>query len=176
MEQILKEERFNIISKENKIFIEEFTKQMETIGYGIGDSIGDGFCWGHYMIIYSQNNVKAKKIIARIYIRDKGIRIWGGKNHKWDNEIVLRLFFTNIDKHMNYIETAPSHIKLPFINNEKLCKKCEEKQCHNKKIYTVNGKIIEKCGYVFEFKNPKVENVMDYIDILKEFYVNKKKK
>ena len=74
---------------------------------------------------------------------------------------------------MNYIETSPSHIKLPFINNNKLCRKYGEKHCHNKKTYTVNGKIIEKCGYVFEFKNPKIKNIMDYVNILKEFYVRK---
>ena len=53
MEELLKEERFNFVSTENKKFITEFTKQMNLIDYDFDGSIGDGFCWGHNMIIYS---------------------------------------------------------------------------------------------------------------------------
>jgi hypothetical protein len=165
MDKLLKEERFSFVSKENKKFIIEFTKQMKLIDYDFGGLIGDGYCWGHYMVIYS----KKKKVIARIFIRNKGIKMWGGKEHKWNNSIVLRLFFSNIDKHMKYIENAPSHIKLPFTNDQGLCNHCGEK-CHNRKIYTVNGQKIEKCGYVFSFTDPKIEHINDYINILMEFY------
>jgi hypothetical protein len=168
MEELLEEERFYFVLKENKIFIIEFTKQMNLIDYDFGGSIGDGFCWGHNMIIYSQK----KKVIARIFIRDKGVRMWGGNEHKWNNCIVLRLFFTNIDKHMKYIETAPSHIKVPFLNDQGLCTHCSEK-CHNRKTYTINGQKKEKCGYVFSFTDPKIEHLKDYMDILKEFYCKK---
>jgi len=168
IEQLLKDDRFNFVSKENKKFIQEFTKEMNLIGYDFGGAIGDGYCWGHFMVIYSKN----KKVIARIFIRNNGIKIWGGKEHKWNNCIVLRLFFTGIDKHMKYIENASSHIKEPFINDQGICSHCGEK-CHNRKNYTINGQKIEKCGYVFSFSDPKIENIKDYIDILKEFYAKK---
>ena len=165
IENLLKEERFDFISNENKNFIIQFTEQMKLIDFDFGGSIGDGYCWGHNMIIYSRK----KKVVARIFIRNEGVRIWGGKEHKWNNCIVLRLFFSNIDKHMKYIEAAPSHIKLPFISDQGLCNHCGEK-CHNMKTYTVNDQKIEKCGYVFQFVDPKIEQMKDYIDILKEFY------
>ena len=120
MENLLSEERFGIVSDKNKKFVIEFTKQMQSMGYAFGGKIGDGFCWGHFMVIYSKN----KKVIARIFIRDKGVRIWGGKEHKWEKCIVLRLFFTNIDKHIKYVENTPSHIKSPFINDQGLCNHC----------------------------------------------------
>ena len=101
---------------------------MNIIDYDFGGSIGDGYCWGHYMVIYSRN----KKVIARIFIRDKGIKIWGGKEHKWNNCIVLRLFFNNIDKHMKYIEAAPSHIKSPFINDTYSALAMEQKRIQSK--------------------------------------------
>ena len=168
MKDILKEKRFDFISKENKKFIEEFTKQMNLMDYDFGETIGDGYCWGHFMVIYSRK----KKVIARIFIRDNGIRIWGGKEHKWEKCIVLRLFFSNIDKHMKYIENAPPHIKLPFLNDQGLCNDCGEK-CHNRKIYSINGNQVKKCGYVFTFTDPKTEYINDYVNILKEFYVKK---
>jgi hypothetical protein len=65
-------------------------KLLEDIGYDFGGSIGDGYCWGHYMVIYSNNA------------------------------------------------------------QEKI-----------------------KCGYVFSFTDPKIENIKDYIDILKEFYAKR---
>jgi hypothetical protein len=170
--ELLNENRFNCISKENKLFIIEFTKQMSLIDYDFGGSIGDGYCWGHNMIIYSQK----KKVIARIFIRNKGVRIWGGNEHKWNNSIVLRLFFTNIEKHMKYIENAPPHIKVTFIDEHGICKYCRGKDCRSKKTYTIDNKKIEKCtGVVFEYHNPKKAYIKDYIGILKEFYVKKTK-
>jgi hypothetical protein len=168
VDKLLEEQRFDFVSGEKKAFIREFTRQIGIIGYDFGGSIGDGYCWGHYMVIYK----KKKKVIARIFIRDTGTKMWGKTEHKWDNSIVLRLFFSNIDKHMEYIETAAAHNKEPFFNEQGLCNHCGEK-CHNRKTYTVNGQQIEKCGYVFSFTNPKTENVGDYIGILKEFYAKK---
>jgi hypothetical protein len=142
---------------------------MNLIDYDFGGSIGDGYCWGHNMIIYS----KKKKVIARIFIRNKSVRIWGGNEHRWNNCIVLRLFFTNIEKHKTYIEKAPSHIKMPFINSNGDCKYCKE-PCRSRKIYTINDKEMVKCdGEVFQYNNPKIEYTNDYIDILKEFYGKK---
>jgi len=174
--QLLKEDRFNYISKENKKFINEFTKQLKLFGYGFGGQIGGGFCWGNNMIIYSQTGVKNEKVIARIYIRDKGVIIWGGKENNYENSIVLRLFFDNINKHTEYIERTPSHIKSLFVNDQGICPYiCDHysEKCHNRKIYSINGKQIEKCGYYFSITDPKTEHIKDYIDILKEFHVKK---
>jgi hypothetical protein len=168
--ELLNEKRFDYISKENKLFIIEFTKQMNSINYDFDGSIGDGYCWGHNMIIYSQK----KKIIARIFIRNKGVRTWGGNEHKWNNSIVLRLFFTNIEKHLNYVENAPAHIKVAFIDEHGICKNCRGKDCRSIKTYTIGNKKMVKCtGVVFEYHNPKKAYITDYIDILKEFYQRK---
>jgi hypothetical protein len=176
MEKMMKEERFDFVSKESKNFICEFTKQMKIFGYDFGNEIGNGFCWGNYMIIYSQTGVKSKKVIARIYIRDKGVIVWGGKENKFDNSIVLRLFFNNIDKHREYIEKSPSHIKKAFNDKHGVCNHCRT-DCRMRKTYTVGGKQIEKCGgVVFEYNDPKVEYIKDYMDILKEFYDKKSSK
>jgi hypothetical protein len=170
MEKLLKEERFGIISDKNKKFIIEFTKQMNLIGYFFGGKIGDGWAMGHYMIVYSKNGEKNKKVIARIYIRDKGVKICNGKEHYFEKSIVLRLFFTNIDKHINYIENAPSHIKLLFTNDQGLCTH-HTNYCPNRKTYTINKKKKKKCGYTFLFTDPKIEHIKGFIDILKEFYI-----
>jgi hypothetical protein len=174
MRKLLKEDQFGFISNENKEFINKFTEEMDLFGYDFGGEIGNGFCWGNYMIIYSQKNVKTKKVIARIYIRDDGVIVWGGKENKFKNGLVLRLFLTNIDKHRLYIENTPSHIKMPFINDQAICVHDRE-DCRFRKIYTLDGKKIEKCGgSVFEYNDPKKEYIKDYMDILKEFYDKKK--
>jgi len=168
--KILNEERFNFVDEMNKQFIISFTEKMNEIEYDFGGTIGDGYCWGHFMVIYSRK----KKVIARFFIRNEGMRIWGNKEHHWDNCIVLRLFFSNINKHIKYIETAPEHIKTTFTNDQYNCTHCSDK-CHNRKKYTIGGKQCEKCGYVFTFKNPNISEIDDYIGILKEFYAVKSK-
>ena len=85
MKTILDEERFHFISEDNKAFILAFSDEISKLGYDFGGSIGSGFCWGPYMIIYSKIGVKNKQVAARIYIRE--------------NSIVLRLFLNKIDKH-----------------------------------------------------------------------------
>lgn len=173
MNEILTEKRFDFVSDQNRKFIDDFTKEMELFGYDFGGKIGSGYCWGNYMIIYSQKNAKSKKIIARIFIRDEGIIIWGGKENHYKNSIVLRLFFNGIDKHREYIENAASFIKGPFVNEHGACNHCK-KDCHFRKVYTIGGKQFEKCsGAVFEYHNPKTEHIEDYVNILKEFYGKK---
>jgi len=171
MDKLLSEERFNIVSNENKQFIVEITKQMNMFGYDYGGEIGSGYCWGKYMIIYSKIGVKSKKVIARIFIRDNEVIIFGGREIKYNNCIVLRLFFSNIERHESYIENAPPHIKKPFIDEHGLCCHCKENCSRYKKAYTIDGKKIEKCsGVVFEFRDPKIEYIDDYMNLLKEFY------
>ena len=162
MENLLSEERFNIISKADKNFILGFDKAITELGYDFGGAIGDGYCWGKYMIIYSKTGVKNKKVIARIFIRE--------------SEIVLRLFFNDVDKHREYIESAPEYIKNVFINNHGNCSCNPQKEnCRMRKTYTIDDKQIEKCsGVVFEFWNPTAKKLADYINLLAEFYPVKK--
>ena len=158
MEEILTEERFELITDINKEFIISFNKEIENFGYSFGGGIGDGYCWGKYMIIYTKTGVKAKNVAARIFIRENGI--------------VLRMFFNNIDKHRSYIENAPEHIREVFTGSHGDCS-CNPKKenCRMRKTYTINGRTIEKCsGVVFEFWSPTIEKLPDYIDLFKEFH------
>jgi len=60
------------------------------------------------MVIYTRAGVKSKAIYARIYIPDGGI--------------VLRLFLNKVDKHQEFIEKAPAHIKGMFTGDYAKCK------------------------------------------------------
>jgi hypothetical protein len=160
MKTLLTEERFDFITPENKEFIVIFNEEMKKLGYDFGNNIDSGFCWGKYMIIYSKTGVKSKKVTARIYIRDKGL--------------VLRLFFSNIDKHRDYIVKAPKYIKEVFTGDHGRCNHCrddKEEICKFRKIYTIEDSVIEKCsGVTFEFWNPDLEKLPDYMNLMREFY------
>ena len=162
MKEMMSEERFNIISEADKTFIISFDEKIRNLGYDSGGGIGEGYVWAKYMIIYSQTGAKNKKVIARFYIGE--------------NKIVLRLFFNDVDKHRNYIENAPEHIKDVFTNNYGNCSCNPQKEnCRMRKTYTIDSKQIEKCsGVVFEFWNPTAEYLIDYIALLAEFYPAKK--
>ena len=178
MKEFLKEERFAFISDKNKDFIVEFTKALNEFRYDFSGEIGDGYCWGRYMIIYSKVGVKTKQVIARFYLRDDKEYTFGkGQTYKFDKKsIVLRLFLNKIDKHISYIEKAPEHIKDKFISDKGLCKQCTQsyQKCHHYKKYTIDSIEREKCGYVFCFEDPKIEHLKDYVDLLKEFYGSKR--
>jgi len=137
--ELLKEEKFNFVSKENKKYIIHFTKEINSINYDFDGDIRNGFERGNYQIIYSLNGIKGSR---------------------------------NINKHINYIENATSNIKEHFINNSGLCKYCTE-QCYKRKTFTINGKEIAKCADVFEYINPTIKEIKDFIGILKEFYGKK---
>lgn len=160
LESTLSEERFNFISAENKAFILAFDKEISKLGYCFGGNIGDGYCWGRYMIIYSKEGVKSKKVAARIYIREKSI--------------VLRLFLNNLDKHRKYIEKAPAYIRDVFTGGHADCKHCHNDKagvCKFRKTYTLDDKYYEKCnGITFEFLEPDLNKLSGYIGLLKEFY------
>jgi hypothetical protein len=172
MDQLLHDDRFNLVSKENKNFISEFTKQMKLFGYDFGGQIGSGIIYGHYMINYSQSGVKTKKVFARLYIRDKDVcLLQNGVEIKFDIGIVLKLFFNNIDNHIEYVQNAPLYIKEPFVNEHGKCNHCNSKEdCNMRKKYTIDGNYFTKCACsAFEFHNPRSENVNDYMNILEEF-------
>lgn len=166
MKNILAEERFNFISSEDKDFIIVFDNEISKLGYGFGDNIGSGYCWGKYMIIYSKLGVKNKQVAARIYIRE--------------NSIVLRLFLNKIDKHREYIENAKPFIRDVFTGEHGKCQRCHNDKggtCKFRKTYTLNNNYIEKCnGITFEFWESNLEKLPDYMGLLKEFYPVRKMK
>lgn len=166
MENILSEERFNILSEENRNFILAFDKEISKLGYSFGSIIGDGYCWGRYMIIYSKAGVKNKQVAARIYIREKSI--------------VLRLYLNKIDDHREYIENAKPFIKDVFTGDHGKCNHCHNEKagkCKFRKTYTIENNFIEKCnGITFEFWEPNLEKLPDYIDLLKQFYPVRKRR
>lgn len=165
MQAVLSENRFNFLSAENKSFILEFDREISDIGYNFGGSIGDGYCWGKYMIIYSKTGMKSKQVAARIYMRESGI--------------ILRLFLNKIDKHRAYIENSKSFIKEVFTGRHADCKHCHNDKggvCKFRKEYTIDDRHYEKCnGITFEFSDPNLEKLPDYIDLLNEFYRVKKR-
>jgi hypothetical protein len=164
MKNTLSGEQFNFISPENKDFILAFDNEISKIGYSSGNTIGDGYCWGKYMVVYSKVGVKSKQVVARIYISEKSI--------------LLRLFFSKIDKHREYIENAQDFIKEVFTGEHAKCNHCrdgKEDICKFRKTYTLENNFIEKCsGVTFEFKEPNSEKLPHYINLLKEFYPQRK--
>lgn len=161
---ILQEERFDFIADPDKLFIRAFDDEMTRLGYDYGNKIGDGYCWGKYMLIYRRSGVKSANVYARIYIRE--------------SSIVLRLFLNDIDKHRRFIENAPPHIKTVFTGEHGDCHHCHNQKdgtCRFRKTYTLDGRLIEKCnGVTFEFHQPDVEKLSDYIALLMEFFPQKK--
>ena len=157
IEQQINEEQFDFISKRNKEFIITFTHALESIGYTYGGDIGKGHCWGKYMLVFRRANVSSPKVYARIYIRE--------------DSIVLRLFLNNVTKHSAYISTATGHIKNVFIGAHGTCRHCSGDTCKFRKDYEIDGKKYEKCnGTTFEFGEPTVEKLEDYLNLFKEFY------
>ena len=167
MKDVICQERFALINTSDKAFILAFDDEIRKLGYDFGGDIGKGYCWGPYMIIYSKVGVKTKKVAARIYIRE--------------SSIVLRLYFSNIDKHRAFIENAPQHIKNVFTGSHGNCNHCEnghrkDGNCKFRKTYILDGCNYEKCnGVVFEFRQPNIEKLPDYMDLLKEFYAKKRR-
>jgi hypothetical protein len=165
MYDFLSDPRFDFISTPDKEFILAFDEAIERLGYGLRDKIGSGYCWGKYMLIYTKVGVKSKNVYARIYIRD--------------TSIVLRLFLNGVDKRRLFIENAPAHIKEVFLEGYGDCKHDKNEKdgkCMFRKTYAIDGRLIEKCnGNTFEFPNPSVEKIGDYMALFTEFYPQKKK-
>lgn len=166
MEQILKASQFDFISDEDKAFIVAFSSALKTMGYDFDREIGSGYCWGRYMILYRRENVKSKKVYARFYMRDSGI--------------VLRLYFSEINRHADYIEKAPTFIREVFTGEYGRCTHChneKEGQCKFRKSYQIAGQAIEKCnGRTFEFYHMTLERLPEILALFKIFYPVKKAK
>lgn len=161
IEQLMQQVDFDFISDDDKAFIIAFTQRLSKLGYTFGDHIGSGFCWGKYMLIYTKQSVKAKKVAARIYIRQR--------------DIVLRLFLSNITKHGEYIADASDEIKRVFTGAYGDCRRCKGDNCKFRKDYAIAGTQYQKCnGQTFEFYRPTLASMEDYIDLFSRFYPAKK--
>lgn len=160
MENLLSAKEYDFISAKNKAFITAFDEAMDGLGYTSGGQIGNGYCWGRYMVIYTKQCVKSKKSYARVYIQDEGL--------------VLRLYFSNIDKHREAIEHAPAFIREAFTGEFPTCDQCRP-ACTHRKCYTISGRDYEVCdGRAFWFFRPALEQLPEYLDIFTTFYPTKK--
>lgn len=166
MHDFLQDEKFNCITDDHKAFIYAFDDEMDRLGYTFGGNIGSGYCWGKYMLIYTRAGVKSKQVVARIYIRE--------------NSLVLRLFLNGVDQHRGFIEGAPVFIKEVFTGDHGRCQHCHNEKdgkCRFRKSYTVDGVLIEKCnGFTFEFHEPTLEKLPQYLALFTEFFPARKTK
>lgn len=165
MEKLLQTPEFDFVNEANKAFILAFDAEMAQLGYTFDGSIGSGFCWGRKMVIYTKADVKSKKSYARLYLKEDGL--------------TLRLYFSDIDKHREAIESAPNFIKAAFTGSYGRCGHChnqrEDGSCGHRKCYTLDGQAIEFCdGYAFWFKSPQVGEIPEYIKLFQAFYPPKK--
>lgn len=169
--KLMQESRFDFVSKDDKTFITAFDAALLERGWGIeNNGHFKGYCWGRYMLIYCKLGVKAKKVAARIYLRD--------------DSIVLRLFLNGMDKHRAFLESSPEHIKSVFLlGGGGDCRHCPDSgsrvngRCIFRKNYTIEGQAVEKCnGAVFEFCQPNMQKLPDYLALLDEFYTTKGRK
>ena len=163
MEELLCEQRFNVISPSDKAFIQSFDKAINELGYDCENIITSGLTWGFYMIVYGKTGTKSRPCAARIYIQESG-------------EVSLRLFLNKVDKHMKFIENSPPHIKGAFDFTGGDCKSCNT-ACAPGKVYTIDGKLMQKCNHsTFYFYAPSVEKLSDFMDLLSMFFTVKKPK
>lgn len=157
----LEQERFCFMSGSNKSFVVQMTLALEALGFTYNDDIVDGICWGKYMLIFRKAGVKSKKVVARIYIREKSV--------------AFRLFLSDVTKHADFILAAPGHIRDVFIGESGNCSHCRGEMCRFRKCYELAGEKIEKCnGEVFTFADASVEKIPDYLALFKEFYLPKR--
>lgn len=167
MKNILTGKHFSYVSEKDRTFLIAFDNELRDLGYERME-IGDFCRWGNYTVAYAKPNVKAKTYISKIFFDG--------------TTVSLRLYFRNIDRHIKYIEDVPNHIKEAFINDEGICEHCNVNgsvnlngSCSHRKTYIVDGITYEKCdGKVFYFHNFDIENLNDYISIIKRFYSAKK--
>ena len=153
--ELLSERRFKFISEANKAFIIAFDKAMNEFGYDCNNLIGSGNHLCPFMVIYGKSGTKSRACIARIYIHE--------------NNIILRLYINDIDKHRAYVENAPPHIKSAFTLEDGDCKNCFDK-CKNMKVYTIDEQLYTKCYMsTFCFDTPSVERLTDYVGLLSIF-------
>lgn len=163
MQALLTEERFDFVTPADKEFLLAFNQAMNAAGYDCGSEFRDGFCWGIFMLVYTKIGVKSDKCYCRIYLRKESIAV--------------RMYLNNVDEHSTFIERAPEHIKTAFTGEFGTCTFCKsdkESSCRYRKSYCIDNNQYYKCnGYVFEFWEPRVTKISDYLALLQEFYPHK---
>lgn len=167
MKDLLEDKTYSFVNSKDKEFITAFDAEMNRLGYTCNQTIGDGYCWGRKMIIYTKAGVKSKKSYARIYIRE--------------NDLILRMYFSNVDKQRQSIEQAPDYIRQAFTGDYGICGHChnmkEDGSCNHRKSYTIYGKHYEFCdGFAFWFFSPVLARIPEYIKLFLTFYPKKKQK
>lgn len=167
MKDLLKDEAYDFVSPGDKEFIVAFDTEMNRLGYTCSQTIGDGYCWGRKMIIYTKAGVKSKKSYARIYLRG--------------NDLILRMYFSNVDKQRQAIEQAPGYIQQAFTGDYGACRHChnmkEDGSCSHRKSYTLHDKQYEFCdGFAFWFFSPNLEGIQEYIKQFLAFYPEKRRR
>lgn len=168
IEDMIQDKKYGFINKEGKDFIADFDSEMVRLGYTSNGNISNGFCWGKYMIIYTKSGVKSQKSYARIYIQENG-------------STCLRMYFSDVDKHREAVETAPEFIQKAFASEFGACKHCHNKKddgsCMHRKSYTIANAAYEKCdGFTFYFTNPNSSNIPEYVKLFTAFYPERKRK
>lgn len=167
MKNLLEDEAYSFVCSKDKEFIVAFDAEMNRLGYTCNQTIGDGYCWGRKMIIYTKSGVKSKKSYARIYLRE--------------NDLILRMYFSNVDKQRQAIEQAPDYVQQAFTGDYGACKHCnnmkEDSSCSHRKSYTIYSKKYELCdGFAFWFFSPDIIRIPEYIKLFLAFYPEKIKK
>ena len=161
LEEILAEDRFNVISAPDKSFIISFDKMMNEAGYDFGDAIvGNKDLMA---IVYGKTGTKTRPRPACFHIHD-------------DGTVYFKLYLHKVDDRRQYVENASAHIKEIFTNDIGKCNTCSFRDGKCKynctKTYTIGGHLFHKC--YFELTDLVTENIPDYIDLLSEFYPMKK--
>jgi hypothetical protein len=164
MRNLLSDEIYNFVSQQDKEFIIAFNDAMIEAGYE-NNGIQPYVVFGKYKIEYYKPGNKTNKYIARFYFRD--------------DEIVLRLYFSNIDKHRDYVEKSSDFIKKPFVDESHQCKHCKgmitNGKCRYRKTYTLDGVPYVKCAeQSFMYYNMEPKNASSYAELLTVFYPAKK--
>lgn len=165
MERLLQSPQFEYLSGQSKTFVLAFDEAMDTLGYTSGGEIGDGYCWGRHMVIYTRVGVKSKKSYARIYLQEDGL--------------VLRFYFSKVDGHSEAIAAKPQFIQEAFTGAFGQCGHCHNQRqdggCSHRKCYSIAGKPYEKCdGYTFWFTHPRLEDLPAYLELFSLFYPPKR--
>lgn len=161
LKEALEQPKYDMISRGEKDFILNFHEFMTQNGYGHHD-IQPYVCFELYKIEYFKLGLKTKNVVARFYFRKEGF--------------VLRLYFKNIQKHVEYIEKTPDFIQEPFIKQSARCNHCEngfykDGVCKFRKIYTLHGELIEKCsGECFMYYGLNPQDIDAYTDLFEKFY------
>ena len=157
----LSEEKFDVISEDDKAFIFAYDDALSPLGYDFGNRL-----WGatsYTEVGYSKTGVKSKNMVSRIRIEhDTG-------------KITLRIYVNNVDKYRDFIENAPLHIKAGFAFESGECTGCNINFCHPKK-YTLDGKQYVKCvHFAGTFNEPTIDKIPDYCDLLATAFPKKSK-